>query len=92
MLNGINNDSYHVVNGLGSARHKKHPNMKPEEAIFPPRRMEQIYKAIVSDLVQANSILGFITNVIFERSGKMYTRKNMAYLTGLCNKLKALIG
>ena len=29
---------------------------------------------------------------MFKRSGKIYTRKNMAYLADLCNELKALDG
>ena len=54
--------------------------------------MEQIDKTVVSDLVKANTNLGVITNVMFERYGEMYTRKNMMYLVGLCNELKGLEG
>ena len=50
--------------------------------------MEQIDKIIISDLVKANANLGVITNMIFERSGKMHAREKMVYLAGLCNKLK----
>ena len=54
--------------------------------------MKQIDKTVVSDLVKANKNLGVITNVMFERSGKMYTSKNMMYLAGLCNELKGSEG
>ena len=89
---GIKNDTYYVVNGVGSTTHSYHPHIKPEHAVFPPRLMKKIDKTVVFDLLKANANLGVITNVMFERSGKMYTRKNMAYLAGLCNELKALDG
>ena len=83
---------YNIVNGLGSTKHMGYPHINLEEYIFPPRLMEQIDKTFVSDLVKANANLGIITNVMFEISGKMYTIKNMSYLTGLYNELKELDG
>ena len=52
--------------------------------------MEQIDKKCVSDLVKANTNLGFINNFMFEISGKIYTREHMMYLAGLCNEMKEL--
>ena len=71
----IKNDVYYVVNGLGSTKHSYHPHINPEEAIFPPRLMEQIDKPVGSDLLKVNANLVLITNMMFKKSGTMYKRK-----------------
>ena len=63
-------NAQYFVNFLGSTTHMDHPYINPAEAIFSPLHMEKIDKTFVMDLVKANSNLGIINNVMFERSRK----------------------
>ena len=41
---GIKNDTYYVVNGVGSTTHSYHPRIKPENVIFPPQIIKKLAK------------------------------------------------
>ena len=50
-------DTYHVVNGLGSTKHMDQKHINLEEIIFSPRLMKKIDKNVVSDLLKENTNL-----------------------------------
>ena len=41
-------------------------------------------------MYSANASIGVIRNVVYEKTGKMFSRNNMAYISGLCNELKEI--
>ena len=41
-------------------------------------------------MYRANTSTGVISNIVFEKTGKLFSRKNMEYISGLCNDLHEL--
>ena len=42
--------------------------------------------------MKANANIGTISNVIYEKTGRMFNRGDVAYLGGICNELKEIDG
>ena len=60
--------------------------------MFQPRLLNKETKATIDKISKADGNHTVAANVVFHTTGVMLSKNNIAYLSGLCNKLENLNG
>ena len=71
----FNEASFFVVNGYAKKKLSKHPQICKECISYPPRLLTDADNTLIKDLFNGDASCGLISNVIYQETGEMLSRK-----------------
>ena len=81
---------FFLATKVGNKHHLFLPKLNDEQIVSPPRLLNKEAKSIIEKISNADGNNTIAGNVVFHTTGITLSKHNVAYLSGLCGKLKQL--